>query len=616
MVIAFCTALLEVFLLKLTIQMLGFFSFRVPNAWQILLTLKMPEDQYTEWKETWSDDYFKWVSAFANTEGGVLHIGRNDKGVVIGLPKAKKLMEDIPNKSRDFLGILVDVHFKEDAGKEYLEIEVEPYPVPVSFRGQYFIRSGSTKQELKGAALVRFLLRKQGKHWDGIPVSGLSLDMLSVEAVESFKARAIKSGRMDTMVLEDELPVFVDNLNLLDQGNLVQAAALLFTKNPEKWVHGSYVKIGFFESDDDLRYQDEIHGNIFDQVDRTLELLHSKYLKAYISYEGVQRIETFLFPYDALREALMNAVVHKDYSSGTPIQISVYDDRLVIWGSGQLPEGWTLDFLQEKHPSKPFNPLLAGAFFRTGYIESWGRGIEKINKGCVVHDIDPAIFDFRMSGLMVTFNANPAHLPKEVLLKAEGGMSVGASGKLSPVDSESTREENLGTREETQSSRGKILRQILANPEITMDGLAEELGISSKGVEWQISRLKALKLLNRMGSTKKGYWIVEADVSEFIKEGSVKNVKAPVSALGTVSAKVTVKRSEKTRGETRVKRGRKILDQIRNNPEISMTQIAAELEMTAKGVEWQITQLKKSGVIERVGPANGGHWKVNEREES
>jgi len=75
-----------------------------------------------------------------------------------------------------------------------------------------------------------------------------------------------------------------------------------------------------------------------------------------------------------------NAVVHKDYSSGIPIQISVYEDRIVFWNYGQLPEHWTLERLLGKHPSNPFNPLIANTFFRCGYIESWGRGIEKINR--------------------------------------------------------------------------------------------------------------------------------------------------------------------------------------------------------------------------------------------
>ena len=130
----------------------------------------MKEHQHIEWKEIWRDEYLKWISGFANAEGGTLVIGRNDKGNVVGVADAKKLLVDLPNKLRDILGILVAVNLKRSAGKEMIEIVVEPYPYPVSYKGEYHVRSGSTKQELKGAALDQFLLKKRGLHWDGEPV--------------------------------------------------------------------------------------------------------------------------------------------------------------------------------------------------------------------------------------------------------------------------------------------------------------------------------------------------------------------------------------------------------------------------------------------------------------
>lgn len=135
----------------------------------------MKENQNIEFKTSWRDDYLKWICGYANAEGGVLYIGKDDKGKVIGLSNIEKLLEDIPNKVRDILGIMVDVNLKSEKKKEYLEIVVDPYPYPVSYRGEYHYRSGSTKQELKGAALDRFLLSKQGKHWDGVPVPNLKL---------------------------------------------------------------------------------------------------------------------------------------------------------------------------------------------------------------------------------------------------------------------------------------------------------------------------------------------------------------------------------------------------------------------------------------------------------
>ena len=127
----------------------------------------MKESQQVEWKSSWRDDYLRWICGFANAEGGRLVIGRDDQGVAVGVKDAGKLMEEIPNKVRDILGIMVDVNLRKVEGKELVEIRVEPYPSPISYKGEYYYRSGSTKQELKGAALERFLLNKQGRHWDG-----------------------------------------------------------------------------------------------------------------------------------------------------------------------------------------------------------------------------------------------------------------------------------------------------------------------------------------------------------------------------------------------------------------------------------------------------------------
>ncbi|WP_218176974.1 AlbA family DNA-binding domain-containing protein [Pseudomonas gingeri] len=174
----------------------------------------MSEHQQREWKATWRDDYLKWICGFANAEGGVLEIGRSDSGNPVGLADAARLLEDIPNKVRDVLGIMVDVNLREEAGKDLLEIVVPAYPSPVSYKGEYHYRSGSTKQELKGPALSRFLLRKQGLHWDGVRLPGLTLGDCQPAAFQGFRARAAKSGRVDEAVLEDSDIVLLASLQL------------------------------------------------------------------------------------------------------------------------------------------------------------------------------------------------------------------------------------------------------------------------------------------------------------------------------------------------------------------------------------------------------------------
>ncbi len=113
-----------------------------------------------------------------------------------------------------------------------------------------------------------------------------------------------------------------------------------------------------------------------------MELLLTKYTRALVSYKGLSRIETYEYPEKALREALLNAVSHKDYAGCTPIQIRVYPDSIKIWNEGRLPEDWTVANLLQEHSSRPYNTDIANAFFRSGYVESWGRGIDKITEQC------------------------------------------------------------------------------------------------------------------------------------------------------------------------------------------------------------------------------------------
>lgn len=246
----------------------------------------MSEDQNIEYKESWRDEYLKWICGFANAQGGRIFIGIEDSGRVTGINNARKLMEEIPNKVRDTLGVMIDVNLHKNQNKEYLEIRIDPYPNPVNYKGQYHYRSGSTKQELKGVALDKFLLQKYGKYWDGVPMPRFKIDDLSERAFTLFRKLAARSKRVSNDVLEENNLNLLEKMKLIDGGYLKRAAILLFHPDPEELVTGAYVKIGFFNEDHELLYQDTIHGHLFEQVDKTMDLLLTKYQKALISYEG------------------------------------------------------------------------------------------------------------------------------------------------------------------------------------------------------------------------------------------------------------------------------------------------------------------------------------------
>ena len=230
-------------------------------------------------------------------------------------------------------------------------------------------------------------MQKKGKRWDGVPVPKVSVSDLKSEILAFFKKRGIRSKRLSEEAVSEDNTHLLENLKLVEGDYLKRAAILLFHPDPEKFVTGAYIKIGYFENETDLIFQDEIHGNLVEQVEKTVDLLFTKHIKALISYEGIHQVETYEYPKEAVREALLNAVAHKDYSGLAPIQIRVYKDKVMIWNEGHLPENWTVSNLLKSHSSRPYNPDIANAFFRSGYVESWGRGISKMTELCVAEGL-------------------------------------------------------------------------------------------------------------------------------------------------------------------------------------------------------------------------------------
>lgn len=342
------------------------------------MKLQLKESQNIEFKEIWKDEYLKQICGFANSNGGTLFIEVDDNSNIVGVSNAKKLLEDLPNKTNDILGIIPDVLLEKFEEKEIIKVVVQSQTNPINYKAYYYKRSGATNQLLKGSELSGFLLKHYGKTWDSVEMPHSTIDDLDPITFELFKEKALKSKRIDKNDIPKDYKELLDKLRLIENGHIKRAALLLFGKAHKISTSGAYIKIGYFSSPSDILYQDVIEGNLFNQVEKTVDLLFTKYLKALISYVGVSRVENFDYDENALREAIHNAIVHKDYSSGIPIQIGVFQDKLYIYNSAILPHNWDIDKLLSSHRSEPHNPDIANAFFKAGYIESWGRGIDTI----------------------------------------------------------------------------------------------------------------------------------------------------------------------------------------------------------------------------------------------
>jgi predicted HTH transcriptional regulator len=335
----------------------------------------MSENQQVEWKESWRDEYLKWICGFANAQGGVLEIGRDNHGQAVGLTDAARLMEDLPNKMRDTLGIIADVDLFEEDGKALIRITVEPYPYPISYRGQYHYRSGSTRQELKGAALDRFLLGRTGKRWDSV-------------------------------------------------------------------------------------------------------------------------IESYPMPESALREALLNAVIHRDDAVAAPIQIRVYGDRLLIWNPGELPEGWSMEKLLGRHPSHPYNPDIANTFFWSGDIEAWGCGIQRIQAACRAAITPEPRIEVESRDVWIEFPFS-----EDYLASISGGTSTVSGGTTQKTTQKKTPE--------------RLLEVLRKDPVASRRIISERLtDITQDGVKYHLDKLKKAGRIRRVGPDRGGYWEILEDSDE------------------------------------------------------------------------------------------------------
>ena len=364
----------------------------------------MTETQNIEYKQHWRDEHLKWICGFANAQGGKMFIGMDDKGEIVGIDDYQKLMEDIPNKAVNHLGLMIDVNHHKKENKHYLEIDVPASSVPISYHGIYHYRSGATKQELKGVSLQNWLLKKVGKHWEDLPAPSATLADLDEDSIRKFLKKAIAQKRIPPEAMDEGIAALLESLHLLTkEGQPTHAAVLLFGKKPSTVSPTCSFKIGRFgKKDDDLHFQDIIDCNLISMPDEVLRKLSDRYLVRPISYKGLERVELLEYPEPALREAILNAIIHKDYVS-TWIFLRVYDDKMELWNPGLLPEELTIEKLKERHSSYPRNPHIAEVFFKAGYIEAWGRGTTNMITECLASGLPEPVLEEDQGGVRVTF---------------------------------------------------------------------------------------------------------------------------------------------------------------------------------------------------------------------
>lgn len=339
-------------------------------------------------------------------------------------------------------------------------------------------------------ALTDFLLKKMGMTWDRVVEEKATLDDIDDASIELFKKEAVTAGRLPD-ISELSTKDLLKKLRLLTREGLTNAAVVLFGKDPGEFYPNLFVKIGRFgQSVVDMRFQEVCEGNLFQLLHDVMEQLEKKFLIKPVLFEGLRRIEELEYPVPALRELLLNALVHRNYM-GSMTQLKVMDDRLSLWNAGALPIELTIEKLFQVHESFPCNPMIADVCYKAGYIDSWGRGVEKISEACEKAGFPAPIFEERSGGIAVELLKPHA---SEKAVSAPGGDDFGMNSER--------------IRKEFGSEVTKAFEVICQHPEFTAEQIAEKLGKTPRTVENYTAKLKKAGFIARRGPKRGGYWEV------------------------------------------------------------------------------------------------------------
>lgn len=448
----------------------------------------MIEDDRTEFKSSWADNYLRNVAALANTGGGRLYVGVDDHGDVVGVDDIVRLLKLIPDKIQTTLGIVPTVRHLTSDGLDYIEIDINPGVHPVFHDGGIWVKTGSTTRRLENGELSSFLSQNPQMAWSSYPADGFTFDDIDTYAFREFKKLARDLGQLTDSEMELPTEAILDKLELTAGGKPSRAAAMLFTNSPERISGGAMIRIARMK-DADVLFYDEIRAPLYLQVDMAVNLIKMKYTTSPVGYRGLSMVEYTPYPFAAVREAILNAIINNDYGQMVPVKIMVYDDHMEILNIGGIPYGTNLESIMRDHVSRPRNRGIAFVFRLVKYIEHFGRGLEKINRSYDGTDVTPPSYDANNVMFFVRF---------ENIVKAKGIVSSDFYGN--PLEPEVEIQDDGG--------RAAVISAISNDSGITLKGLEEATGLSYKKVRQIREELVAQEIIVNYGSDRKPIWKV------------------------------------------------------------------------------------------------------------
>jgi len=352
---------------------------------EIMAFIRKGESERIEFKENFDKGTIETAAAFANTKGGIILIGYSDEGEVKGIQIGKETLKDWSNQISQSTEprIIPELEQSELEGKIVVIIWIKEFPIkPVSVRGRCFRRVGTSNRMMTPQEIGQMHFQSTDRSWDKLSARDAVIEDIDFEKVNSYIKKANETGRRK--IEGDENPLHVlDKLRLIKDGQPTWAAVLLFGKDAKLFLSQAALHCGRFKEETIVIDDRMIEGTIIEQVDDAMEFVRKNINVKFVMSGKPEREQIWDYPLEALREAIINAVCHRDYTIPSNTEVRIYDDRLIVWSPGGLPFGITIEDLYKPHSSVLRNKGIGGAFYDIGWIEQWGSGIDKMRRACI-----------------------------------------------------------------------------------------------------------------------------------------------------------------------------------------------------------------------------------------
>jgi len=448
--------------------------------------IKTGESNTVEFKEKFDEQTIESAVAFANTTGGIIFIGVSDKNNIKGIKVGKETLNQWANQISQSTDprIIPELEKIKVDGKTVIAVKIKENPIkPISKKGRCLKRVDSSNRAMSAQEVAQMHLHSTGMSWDKYPAKHAKLSDIDIEKVKRYIHKAKETGRKK--IGDDEEPIQVlEKMSLITEGQPTWAAILLFSRLTNKFISQAAIHCGRFKEQNIVIDDRMIVGTVFEQIDEAMDFIRKNINVEFVMTGKPQREQKWDYPLEALREALINAICHRDYTIFSDIEVRIYDDKLIIRSPGFLPYGITLEELYKPHSSTLRNKGLAEVLYDTELIERWGSGIEKIQQHCLDARLPEPIFE-EYQGFQVVFRKDVYDEEYLRSLKLnerqiKAVMYVKEKGQIT----------NKEYQEVCATSNRTASRDLV---HLVSAGLLEQIGITGKGTVYILRRHKHAK---------------------------------------------------------------------------------------------------------------------------